>query len=82
MVDEIERLPEQAVPGVPSENRAALQKKVRDGLSAERRLEDGGVAPWEIRRLRKLAAEGREAQHILRQRGHEPSLPEEAVSED
>jgi len=61
---------------------AVLQQKVREGIAAERRLDDGSVAPWEISRLRRLAVEGRKAQQSLRQRGHEPSLPEEAFSDE
>ena len=61
---------------------AVLQKQVRDGTAAERRLDDGSVAPWEVSRLRRLAVEGRKAQQALRQRGHEPSLPEEAVTDE
>lgn len=69
--------------GEPSHlNTATLQKKVREGLAAERRLDDGSVAPWEIGRLRRLAQEGRQAQVALRRGGHEPSLPEESVAED
>ena len=61
---------------------ATLQKKVRDGLAAERRLDDGSVAPWEIERLRRLVSEGKSAQNALRRGGHEPSLPEESISDD
>lgn len=61
---------------------AALQKKVKDGLAAERRLDDGSVAPWEISRLRRLAREGRQAQTALKRAGHELSLPEESVTDD
>ncbi len=82
MVDEIERLPEQAVPRHRGAEMAQLQKKVQAGLLAEKRLEDGSVAPWEISQLRKLATEGRNAQKTLRQRGHETSLPDEAATED
>ncbi|GEM_PF-5671830 len=82
MVDERERLPERAVPGDHTENLAELQKSVEEGLMAEKRLEDGGFAPWDIERLRELASRGREAQHILKQHGHEPSLPEEAAPDD
>ncbi|MBN1857480.1 MAG: hypothetical protein JW846_11080 [Dehalococcoidia bacterium] len=84
MVDEWEK-----GPGVPLQKRQAgqndsvvLQEKVRRGLAAERRLDDGGVAPWEIADLRKMAIEGREAQRSLLRGGHGPSLPEEVVSED
>ena len=82
MVEEIEKglAPGQ---GAPSRlNTATLQKKVKDGLAAERRLEDGSVAPWEIGRLRRLAHEGRQAQAQLRRGGHEPSLPEDSVTDD
>ena len=84
MVDEWER-----GPGVLADRRdlgqgdsVALQEKVRRGLAAEQRLDDGGVAPWEILDLRKTDGEGREAQRRLLSRGHEPSLPEEVISED
>ncbi|TFH34287.1 MAG: hypothetical protein E4G93_05590 [Dehalococcoidia bacterium] len=80
MVDEIERLPGRAA-STPRDA-AALQKQVKDGLMADRRLENGGVAPWERSRLRKLAAEGRKAQETLRQHGHEPSLPDEVAPPD
>ncbi len=82
MVDEIERLPEQAVSRSGSGDTAQLQKKVREGLAAEKRLEDGSIAPWEISQLRRMATEGRNAQYALRQRGHETSLPDEAMPED
>lgn len=82
MVDEMERLPEQAASPDRGVDTARLQRKVRDGLAAERRLDDGGVAPWEVSRLRRLATEGRNAQNALRRRGHETSLPEEAAPED
>lgn len=82
MVDERERLPQRDMPGDRSENLAGLQKTVEEGLTAEKRLEDGGVAPWDIGRLRELASKGREAQHILQQHGHEPSLPEEAAPDE
>jgi hypothetical protein len=69
--------------GEPSHlDTATLQKRVRDGLAAERRLDDGSVAPWEIGRLRRLALEGRQAQLALRRGGHEPSLPEESITDD
>lgn len=80
MVDEIERLPDRAA-STPRDT-ALLQKKVKEGLVADRRLENGSVAPWERSRLRKLAAEGRRAQETLRQHGHEPSLPDEVAPPD
>lgn len=80
MDDEIERLPGRGAR--TSRDAAALQKQVKDGLMADRRLENGGVEPWERSRLRKLAAEGRKAQETLRQHGHEPSLPDEAPPPD
>ncbi|MFW6056473.1 MAG: hypothetical protein ACOC9B_04115 [Chloroflexota bacterium] len=81
MVDEIEKGP--AGQHVPAHlDTATLQKKVKDGLVAERRLDDGSVAPWEIERLRRLATEGRKAQTALRRGGHEPSLPEESMTDD
>jgi hypothetical protein len=80
MVDEIERLPGRGIPN--ARDAAALQKQVKDGLMADRRLENGGVEPWERSRLRKLAAEGRKAEQTLRRRGHEPSLPDEAAPPD
>jgi len=80
MVEEIERLPHRSPS--PSGDAARLQRQVKDGLTAERRLDEGSVAPWDLSRLRKLAAEGRKAQQALRARGHEPSLPEEAHPPD
>lgn len=80
MVDEIERLPGRAPS--PSHNAAALKQQVKAGLTAERRLDEGSVAPWELSRLRKLAAEGRKAQELLRARGHEPSLPDDVPPPD
>lgn len=81
MVDEMERGPAgQHAPAYL--DTASLQKKVKDGLTAERRLDDGSVAPWEIERLRRLATEGRKAQNALRRGGHEPSLPEESMTDD
>jgi hypothetical protein len=80
MVDEIERLPDRSPSAV--KDAAVLQRQVKDGLVAERRLDDGSVAPWDISRLRKLAAEGRKAQQELRQRGHEPSLPDDTPPPD
>jgi hypothetical protein len=80
MVDEIERLPGHAA-STPKDA-AALQKRVKDGLMADRRLENGSVAPWERSRLRKVAADGRKAQELLRQRGHETSLPDEVAPPD
>jgi len=84
MVDEWEK-----GPGTPANQRpigqqdpVALQQKVRRGLAAEQRLDDGGVAPWEILDLRKSAVEGHEAQRLLLLVGHEPSLPEEVITED
>jgi len=80
MVDEIERLPDRAAHS--ARDAASLQKKVKAGLVAERRLDEGSVAPWDVSRLRKLAAEGRKAQQELRQHGHEPSLPDEVPPPD
>ena len=80
MVEEIERLPDRSPS--PSKGAAALQRQVKEGLVAERRLDEGGVAPWDVSRLRTLAAAGRKAQQELRQRGHEPSLPDEAPPPD
>ncbi len=80
MVDEIERLPDRAAPS--QKTAAVLQRQVKDGLAAERRLDEGGVVPWELSRLRKLAAEGRKAQEALRTRGHETSLPDDAPPPD
>jgi len=80
MVDETERLPDRVA--ASPRDAAALQKKVKEGLMADRRLENGSVAPWERSRLRKLAAEGRRAQDDLRMRGHEPSLPDDAPPPD
>ncbi len=80
MVDEIEKLPGRRSPA-PGDA-AALQKQVKDGLMADRRLENGGVEPWERSRLRKLAAEGRKAEETLRRRGHETSLPDEVPPPD
>ena len=80
MVDEIERLPDRAAHS--TRDAAALQKKVKVGLVAERQLDEGSVAPWDVAQLRKLAAEGRKAQQDLRQHGHEPSLPEDAPPPD
>ena len=82
MVDEVEKRPGQGSRSAVHPDAAALQKKVKVGLSAEQRLDDGGIAPWEIRGLRKLAAEGRQAQRQLRTHGHEPSMPEEASTDD
>lgn len=82
MVDEIEKGPGQGPHGAGHPDTAALQKKVRAGLVAEQRLDDGGIAPWEVLGLRKLATEGRQAQRQLRTHGHEPSMPEEAVTDD
>ena len=82
MVDEIERLPEQNASQDRRGDTARLQKKVNDGLAAEQRLDDGGVAPWEVSQLRRIASEGRNAQSALRRRGHETSLPEEAAPDD
>ena len=82
MVDEIEKGPGQGPHSAGHPDAAALQKKVRAGLAAEQRLDDDGVAPWEIHGLRKLTAEGRQAQHQLRMHGHELSMPEEADSVD
>jgi hypothetical protein len=80
MVDEIERLPDRVVRSASSA--AVLQKQVKDGLAAERQLDEGRVAPWDLARLRKLAAEGRKAQQDLRRHGHEPSLPDDAPPPD
>jgi hypothetical protein len=82
MVDEVEKRPGQGPRGAVHTDATALQKKVKVGLGAEQRLDEGGIAPWEIRGLRKLAAEGREAQRQLRTHGHEPSMPEEASPDD
>jgi len=82
MVDDIEKGPATGPRDAGHPNAAVLQKQVRDGIAAERRLGDGSVAPWELSRLRRLAVEGRKAQQALRQHGHEPSLPEEAVSDE
>lgn len=82
MVDEIEKGPGQTPHSAGHPDAAALQKKVKAGLAAEQRLDDGGVAPWEVHGLRKLAAEGRQAQHQLRSHGHEPSMPVEAATDD
>jgi hypothetical protein len=80
VVDEIERLPDLSPSS--SKDAAALQRKVKEGLAAELRLENGSVAPWERSRLRKFAAEGRKAQEMLRRRGHEPSLPDDVPPPD
>ena len=82
MVDEVEKGPATGPLDAGHADAAVLQRKVRDGIAAERRLDDGSVAPWELSRLRRLAVEGRKAQLSLRQRGHEPSLPEEAVTDE
>jgi hypothetical protein len=80
MVEEIERIPGRTPS--PSHDAATLKKQVSAGIAAERRLDEGSVAPWELSRLRKLAAEGRKAQQQLRAQGHEPSLPDEAAPPD
>ncbi len=82
MVDEVEKGPGQGPHSTGHPDAAALQKKVKAGLAAERRLDDDSVAPWEIHGLRKLTAEGRQAQRQLRMHGHEPSMPEEASTDD
>jgi len=80
MVDEIERLPDRSPSAV--RDAAVLQRQVKEGLVAERRLDDGSVAPWDVSRLRKLASQGRMAQQLLREHGHEPSLPDETPPPD
>ncbi|HHE41656.1 MAG TPA: hypothetical protein ENL12_03300 [Dehalococcoidia bacterium] len=82
MVEGTERAAGKGSRAVSHPDAAMLQKKVKDGLAAERRLDDGSVAPWELARLRRLANEGRQAQLALKRGGHEPSLPEESITDD
>ena len=82
MVEEIEKALNSEPVRAGHPDAAPLQKKVRAGLLAEQRLDDGSVSPWEISTLRKRAIEGRKAQLELRRHGHDTSLPDEAQSED
>jgi hypothetical protein len=82
MVEEIEKALNLEPVRAGHPDAAPLQKKVRAGLLAEQRLDDGSVSPWEISTLRKRAIEGRKAQLELRRHGHDTSLPDEAQSED
>jgi len=82
MVEEIEKVPGLSPARAEHPDPAPLQKKVRAGLLAQQRLDDGSVSPWEIPSLRRLAIEGRKAANDLRCRGHETSLPDEAEPDD
>ena len=82
MVEEIEKVLDLSPARAGHPAAAPLQKKVRVGLLAERRLDDGSVSPWEISTLRKHAIEGRKAQEDLRRQGHDTSLPDEAETGD
>ena len=82
MVEEIEKILDLEPARAGRLAAAPLQKKVRLGLLAEQRLDDGSVSPWEIPTLRKHAIEGRKAQKELRRQGHDTSLPDEAVTDD
>ena len=82
MVEEIEKALDLEPVRAGHPAAAPLQKKVRLGLLAEQRLDDGSVSPWEIPTLRKHAIEGRKAQQALRRQGHDTSLPDEAETDD